>query len=201
MPIDAISSLGVAETASQESDRGISQETAFETLSSERRRYTLHYLLQRDDPVTLRELSAQIAAWENDTVRDAVTYKERMRVYTALRQSHLPMMADNGIVRFDTDRSVVELTPEASELEVYFDVVPTDSISWSSYYLGLGALSVGVVAADLVGLLPFTLVPAIAWSALIAATFTTSAGVHFLRDRRMRLGREGPPPTNRGDGP
>lgn len=175
--------------------RELTQEVAFETLSSKRRRYVLHYLLQTEQPVTLKELSTQVAAWENDTVSNAVTYKERMRVYTALRQSHLPKMADCNVVTFDKERGVIELTADASALEVYLDIVPHNSIPWSKYYTGLGVFSIGFVVAKGVGLFPFSLVPGLWYGAIIALLFTGSALVHVARDRKMRLGREGPPPA------
>lgn len=184
---------GIANDGPQ-SRAGLSQETAFRILSAKRRRYVLHYLLQKDGQVTLKDLSTQIAAWENDTLRDAVTYKERMRVYTALKQSHLPKMVESNLVTFDEERSVIEPTAEASELEVYLDVVPHNSISWSKYYTGLGILSLGAVFAAAVGLVPFSIVPGLWWAAVVAILFTGSALVHLARDRRMRLGREGRPP-------
>lgn len=176
------------------STNGITQDTAFETLSSTRRRHVLHYLRREERPVSLRELSTQIAAWENDTVPEAVTYKERMRVYTALRQSHLPKMAEQNVVSFDKDRGMIELTEEASELEVYLDIVPHDTIPWSKYYAGLGALSLGFVLANWVGLFPFSLVPGLGVAGVVSLLFAASAVVHVARDRKMRLGSEGEPP-------
>lgn len=177
----------------------LTQETAFETLSSTRRRYVLHHLLQEQRPVTLKQLSTRIAAWENDTVSEAVTYKERMRVYTALRQSHLPKMAENHIVTFDEDRGLVELTEDASRLEVYLDIVPHNTVPWSIYYLGLSLFSLGAVVAGAVDLFPFSLVGDMTWAALISLAFTGSSTAHVLRDRRMRIGRDGPPPSKGRD--
>lgn len=201
MVIDRIAAWGATAAGGRNSKTGLTRETAFETLSSMRRRYVLHYLLQEDRPVALKDLSTQIAAWENGTDRDEVTYKERMRAYTALRQSHLPRMSEHGVVRFDEELSVVELTPEASELEVYLDVVPHDTIPWSTYYAGLSVLSLGLVAVSAIDLVPFDLLPDIAWAALVALAFAASSAVHVLRDRKMRIGRDGPPPTREGEGP
>lgn len=173
----------------------LTREVAFETLSSKRRRYVLHYLLQMEQPVALKELSTQVAAWENDTVCDAVTYKERMRVYTALRQSHLPKMVENNVVTFDEERGLVEPTADAAALKVYLDIVPHNSISWSKYYTGLGVFSLGFVSVNWIGLFPFSLLPSVWCAAIIALLFTCSALVHVARDRKMRLGREGPPPA------
>lgn len=178
---------------------GLTREVAFETLSSRRRRAVMHYLLREDRPVTLKELSKQIAAWENETVPDAVTYDERMRVYTALRQCHLPMMAAKDVIRFDEDRGVAELTPEASDLEVYLDIVPHDSIPWNRYYAGLGILSLAFTSANWVGLFPFAVLSGTACAGIISLLLTGSALVHVYHDRKMRIGLDGEPPEHRGE--
>ncbi|MDZ7730506.1 MAG: hypothetical protein U5K37_05745 [Natrialbaceae archaeon] len=125
-------------------------------LSCRRRRYVLHYLLQREGVTTLRTLVEQIAAWENGVEVEGISYEQRMRVYTALRQSHLPKLDDGGIVSFDRDRGTVELTDEAADLEVYLDLVPGNTIPWSQYYAGLGALSCGLLVGMWVGLVPLS---------------------------------------------
>lgn len=174
---------------------GLTQETAFEVLSCRRRRHVLHCLKQRGGSVGLRELSTAIAAWENDVSVEEVTYDQRMRVYTALRQSHLPKMDDAGVVAFDRDRGDVELTDEATELEVYLDVVPHDEIPWSQYYLGIGLLSNGIVLVTWLGTFPFSELPPIGCAALIALLLTGSAVAHTYHDRNNRIGAEGTLPA------
>ena len=172
----------------------ISQDTAFELLSCRRRRYVIHSLKQRSGRVALRELVVQVAAWENDCPPAEVTYDERMRVYTALRQSHLPKLDDGGIVEFDANRGTIELTDAASELEVYLDVVPHNDIPWSKYYAGLGVLSAGFVAGLWTGVEPFSFLPPLVGAAIVTTLFTLSALAHVRYDRRMRLGSDGTPP-------
>lgn len=175
---------------------GLTREVAFEVLSSQRRRYVLHHLLGDEDGTSeLRELTTQIAAWENDTDPESVTSKQRMRVYTALRQSHLPKMDREGVVSFDPVSGEVELTDEAKELEVYLDVVPHDEIPWSDYYLGLGALGLVAIAFVAVGVPPFDLLPALGWAAVIGVAVTASGVAHKLHNNRMRLGSDGEPPA------
>ncbi|WP_049969919.1 DUF7344 domain-containing protein [Haladaptatus cibarius] len=173
----------------------LTQDVAFRVLSCQRRRYVMHYLLQQGSSVSLHELSKQLAAWENDVPVAEVTYKQRIRVYTAIRQSHLPKMHDSGVVAFDANAGTVCLTDDATKLEVYLDIVPHDGIPWSSYYLGLGALSASLVAIAGVGLFPFTLLPDIAWGLIVTTLFVASAIAHKRHDTRNRLGREGKPPV------
>jgi len=175
---------------------GVTQEVAFEVLSSQRRRHVLHHLLQLPDgSAKLRDLTSQVAAWENETTPELVTSKQRMRVYTALRQSHLPKMDREGVVRFDPVSGLVELTEDAAQLEVYLDVVPHNEIPWSQYYLGLGAIGVALTSALWVNAFPFTLLPDLVWTGVLAVALTVSGLAHTLRNRAMKLGKEGRPPA------
>jgi len=172
----------------------LSQDIAFEMLSCERRRDVLHYLRQNGGTTELRPLSRQIAAWENDKPVEAVTYKERARVHTALRQGHLPKMDSCGVVEYDADRGTIALTERASDLEVYLDVVPHDDISWSAYYAGLGGLSIAFATLTLVGAFPFGLLPAGGGTLVVGLLLLGSAIGHRLYERRMRVGSDGQPP-------
>ena len=177
---------------------GVSQPEAFDVLSARRRRHVLHYLLQRGSTVDLRDLSERLAAWENGVREEAVTYKQRMRVYTALRQTHLPKMDEAGIVEFDKDRSTVSLTDQGTDLEVYLDVVPHDDIPWSRYYLGLSALSAGFLLLVGLGVFPFGLLSGLQAAAVSTVLFAASSVGHAYRASRTKLGREGPPPDALG---
>ena len=71
----------------------------FDVLSNERRQCILHYLKkQYGRRVDLRELVNHVAAWENDIKLEQLDSAERKRVYTALRQSHLPKLEDSGLI-------------------------------------------------------------------------------------------------------
>ena len=128
----------------------LSNEVVFDVLSSERRR-VLQYLLDVADRATLRDLSRTLAAWENDARTSEVTGQQRKRVYTALKQFHLPKMDRADVIDYDDDRGTVSLTEAARNLRVYLEVVPEDEIPWSEYYLGLGAVSSAAVAAVWMG--------------------------------------------------
>lgn len=182
---------------SESQQSSLSQETAFDILSNRRRRHTLHYLFQQGDTVSLRELSAQLAAWENDVPLDEVSYQQRRRVYTALRQVHLPKLKSADIIRYDSRQTSATLTDEASELEVYLDVVPHNEIPWSTYYAGLGGLTCGLLGGVAAGLFPLRLLSDLAWAFVVALLFTGSALVNRYREQQMRLGTDGKPPLDR----
>lgn len=177
-------------------DDAVSREEVFDLLSNRRRRHTLHYLRQQKEerPVDLRELSTQLSAWETGTPPEAITHKQRKRVYTALRQTHLPKMDRTGVVDYDAARGVVEPTAELEDVEIYLDVVPGNEIPRSEYYLGLAAVCAGLLAAVGIGAFPFDQLPVFGWAVLIVAAFTVSAAVDVHYNRQRRLGCEGAPP-------
>jgi hypothetical protein len=165
----------------------------FGTLSNQRRRCAIHYLKGADGPVSVRELSEQIAAWENDLPLEEVTPKERKRVYTALHQTHLPMMDRLGVVDYDPDRGTVSLTDAVEALDIYFEVVPASDVRWGEFYLVLGTVSLGLVAAAAAGIFPFRLLPGGAYAALLALVVLASGAVYTYRSRANRLGGQSPP--------
>ena len=176
-------------------DRSLTTETIFETLSNRRRRFALHYLGQVGEPVTVRELSEQIAAWENGIETEAVTPKLRKRVYTALHQTHLPKMHRLGVVDFDSDRGRVALTESIEEFDIYLDVVGEDDIPWSEFYLALGGLMTALVTVGSLGIWPFSVVGGFGYALFVALTVTVVGGYHTLVDRRTLIGSSTPTPT------
>ncbi|MFC7046607.1 hypothetical protein ACFQH6_15405 [Halobacteriaceae archaeon GCM10025711] len=60
-------------------------------------------------------MSRQIAAWENGISADQVSSKQRRRVYTALHQTHLPRMVRQGVIEYDQNSKVIELTASAGQ--------------------------------------------------------------------------------------
>ena len=180
--------------ADSSANRSLSTETIFETLSSRRRRYVLHYLTQRDERVTVRDLSMQIAAWENSIERDAVTPKERKRVYTALHQTHLPKMHRLGVVAYDEDRGTVALTDCVREFDIYLDVVSRDELPWSQFYLALGGVLSALVVVAALGIQPFSALGGFGYALFVALTFTAVGAYHASRDRKAIVGRADAPP-------
>lgn len=178
----------------QTSDRepAVPRGEIFDLLSNQRRRHTLHYLRREERPVELRELSEQLSAWENNVTREAVTHKQRKRVYTALRQTHLPKLDDADIINYDKSRGVIE-PGNLEDVELYLDVVPEHEIKRSEYYLGLSAISAAVLAVAWVGIIPFDMLPMRVWAVIVVAAFALSAAVDVYYDRVRRLGHDGPP--------
>lgn len=145
----------------------------------------------------LRELSERIAAWENEVSPAEVTYKQRMRVYTTLKQYHLPKMEGANVVDYDDSRAVVRRTEEFEDIECYLDVVPSDDIPWSEYYLGVSVLALVFIGFAWTGFFPLARLSGFGWAGVIALYVGVSALVHRHQERKYRLGSDGPPPEHR----
>jgi DNA-binding transcriptional ArsR family regulator len=182
--------MGTQELMSRtrEAESELSKDTIFAMLSNQRRRHVLHYLKRNEGPATIRDLAEQLAAWENGVEIQELNYKQRKRVYTSLHQTHLPKLDDCGIVEYNRDRGVVTLTGRVSELDVYLEVVPKNDIPWSDYYLGLAGVALALVVAAWLNVAPFTLLPDIAYAALVAVVLGISAAFHAANSRRTLLG-------------
>jgi hypothetical protein len=174
----------------------LSTDTVFETLSNRRRRYALHYLKRvgSEDPVTIRDLSEQLAAWENGIDKTEVRPKQRKRLYTALHQTHLPQMHRHGIVDYDKNRGVVTVEDPLTEFDIYFDLVTADDVPWSQFYLGLSLLGAALVGAAVLGVYPFTSFGGYGYAIAVTLLFLGVAVYHTYRDRRRVLGTADDPP-------
>ncbi|WP_222918448.1 hypothetical protein [Natrinema sp. SYSU A 869] len=169
----------------------LTEDEVYTLLSSCRRRYALHACLQTESTITLSDLAEQVAAWEYEKSLEAVSSEERRRVYTSLQQTHLPKMDRWGVVEFE--RGVIEPTEQASEIGVYMDVVPANSIPWAHYYLGVAAIAAAVTGGVWLGIYPET-IPDLLWATLISGVFLLSAAAHVWQTTRTELGRDGPHP-------
>lgn len=175
--------------AAADADGALDRDTIFFALSNRRRRYAIHYLKQHDGPVRFRDLVEQVAAWEHDCPPEEVTRNQRKAVYTALRQTHVPMLRAAGLVRCDGGLDNITLSASADDLDVYLEVVPRGGLSWAEFYLGLSGVSLAVLAAVRAGAVPFVDVPSLAFAALVGVAFLVSAVVHVYATRKGRLGR------------
>lgn len=133
-------------------------QTAFDILSSRRRRIAMTCLREHGGRATIGDLARQVAARENDVAEARVTRRQRKRAYTALRQSHLPRMADAGVVDYDQDRGHVELTSLANDIWPYLEEDGTTP-NWRRLHLSVAstvALGILGTVADLplMGALP-----------------------------------------------
>ena len=179
----------IAVEQDQQSDEAEpSRDEIFTALSNARRRRVIKYLKQNAPEARVRDIAEQLAAWENDLEINEVTYKQRKRVYTALHQSHLPKLAENGFIEYEPDRGIVSLTEESRQLEVYLEVVSENEILWSEYYVGLAVVCGLLAGAAAIGTVPFAAVSGYAYAVLFATLFGVSGVIHRTTTRRNRVG-------------
>jgi hypothetical protein len=176
-----------------ETTEELSRDLVFDVLKNRRRRYALHYMRHADDSVQLSELAEQVAAWENDITVEAITAAERKRVYTALYQSHLPKLDDAGIVDYNQNRGIVELSEAAEQLDVYLDLDAQPDIPWANWYLGLAVAGLGLVTAAWLGLPPFSMVADVLLATIIVLAYAGVAVAHTYFARHASTAGETPP--------
>ncbi|WP_227353391.1 DUF7344 domain-containing protein [Haladaptatus salinisoli] len=174
-------------TESSSGSRTLSRDVAFEILTNARRRYALAYLRSQADAVSIGELAEEVAAWEHDTTTELVSSKERKSVYTSLYQTHLPKMADAGVVEYDRQRGVVRLRDTADELDDYLSPA-AEKPNWSGYYLALAVVTGIAVSGHLVGMYPFTEAPVFAYVGVLLGSFAllSAANMGLVHRNRER---------------
>ncbi|AGN01947.1 hypothetical protein L593_10010 [Salinarchaeum sp. Harcht-Bsk1] len=82
-------------------------------LAAERRRVALEVLTDWTEPVDLESLAAAVATREGDDVGADGTNVEHVAI--TLHHAHLPMMADFGVIRYDSEATRVEACPREHE--------------------------------------------------------------------------------------
>jgi hypothetical protein len=177
-----------------DAEPSLSRDETFEMLSNRRRRFIIHYLQDRAEPVSLSDLAEQVAAWENDVDIARISASERKTVYTSLQQFHLPKMDETGVVEFDQRAGEVTLTDAARGLDLYLEVVDRYDIPWSFYYLGFSAVGTVLVALSWLQVPPFDVIPYAGWTVFLLASLFVSSLSHYVLTRRMRLGQGESPP-------
>lgn len=122
------------------SQEEISQDDIFDLLSNPRRRFVINYLLREDRPVGIQELSRELATWEFEVEPEELTDQQEKRIYVALYQTHVPKLEEAGVVDYDADASLIELTDAATQLQPYVDDAPARDRPWPWYYLAVTAV-------------------------------------------------------------
>jgi predicted transcriptional regulator len=186
-------SIGGSDADEQE----ISDADVFEILSNRRRRFALHAIKRREEPIELSELSEQIAAWEMDTEPEQISYEDRRGVYVTLKTTHLPMMDEQGVIEFEQQTKTVESTELLSELDVYIETLREDEIPWSTYYIGLAVICFSIVIAVGADAPGAAALDPLDVGVITVVAFGVSSLIHHLVDRRNRLGNTEKPPELR----
>lgn len=138
-------------------------------------------------------LSEQIAAWENGVDTEAVSSKQRKRIYTALHQTHLPRMDRLGIVEYDANRGTITMADSLEQFDIYFELIRADDVPWSHVYVGVGSVTTALMIGVWLSVWPFTAVSTTVYASVFAALFVVLGGYHTMQERRGYLGTGTPP--------
>ncbi|MFB1065639.1 hypothetical protein [Natrinema sp. H-ect4] len=87
--------------------RPLPRETISRVVDSDRRCEILRCVLATDDPIPLRTLVGRLADAERDPTVGTTIHQLRQRIHTSLRETHLPLLEEHDIVRFDRVRGLV----------------------------------------------------------------------------------------------
>ena len=94
---------------------GMDESDVFHILGNDRRREIICTLIDEDEVLPVSDLAQRIASEEGDEPSKGL-YKS---VYVSLQQTHLPKLAEKGVVVYDTDAQCVEPGPAFSEVRSY----------------------------------------------------------------------------------
>ena len=91
-------------------DERITTDTVFRLLSHAYRRALLDCLDDHGVPIAVADAAEAVAASNSTQSLDEIAAADVERVYVALHHVHVPMLAEAGVLEYDQDRNVVELT-------------------------------------------------------------------------------------------
>lgn len=158
----------------------ISTEEVFEILSNTRRRKIIAHLRENGETANIRSLSEFLAAIENDVEQSQVTSKQRMRTYTALRQSHLPKMDRTGVIDFDENSGEVTLKQTATQLEKYLNLDANTESRWRRYYIAIGLVGIALTLGVFADVSVFYAIPDIIAGLTASVAIIAAASAHIL---------------------
>lgn len=168
------------------SDR-LSRNDLFEMLSNERRRCVLYYLQQREGPVPLTDVVDYVTAWQYDQPLSQLDSRQRMCVYSALHQAHLPKLDAAGFIDYDTDNGTIAARDEIEYARLYLEYDPGNDISWSTLYAGLVGIGVVLGAASQLSVGPFGWLAGGTLVWFLLAIFGIATLAHAVHEWRNKL--------------
>ncbi|MCU4752943.1 ArsR family transcriptional regulator [Halobacteria archaeon AArc-curdl1] len=89
------------------------------------RRYTLYCLTNESKVISVDSLATAVANWAEEQTRPGQN-TDRNAVKTALYHTHLPKLADRGLVSFRSDTGTVELRDTDGIDQFLADTAPID---------------------------------------------------------------------------
>lgn len=137
------------------------EDVVFDLLKNDRRRMVMSLLSEQAGSVTIGDIARTIAADEADeTPAPEKVYKS---VYVSLQQTHLPKLAENGVVEYNRSTGTVAPGPNLEEVLVYVEPSSVRDV-WQSEELVLGLVGLVVTLAAVVGVPLVSVLAAEVWA-------------------------------------
>ncbi len=180
---------GMSTNHESSDEEPLSQDLVFDLLSSPRRRFVLYYLRSESESMQLTDLADEVAAWEYDTPVEELTEQERKRAYVSLYQTHVPKLAEAGLIDYDTESGTIRLTDRASDVDEYLPSEGGYDIRWELMYLAIEIICVVIYAIGVIDVGVFAAVSVTVSGAIILGLFGLTTIIHYLsiRQREQRL--------------
>lgn len=188
--------LPITTPANESNSNGdeLSEDDIYGVLSNRRRRFVIHALKRKKEPVNIAELSAHITAWELGVDPEEVDYEDQRSVYSTLKRTHLPNLEEKNLVTVDKEEKAVRATSELESLDIYVEALNSKEIPWSLYYVGLAGVAIALLLAVKVEAPIFGALEPLEVGIFTVTAFGMSSVVHHIIGRRTRLGNREKPP-------
>ncbi|WP_049906430.1 DUF7344 domain-containing protein [Halorubrum tebenquichense] len=160
-------------------------EQVYAILANERRRHALDGLRSTGGTVTVNELSTLVAGRE--TGESPPPTRCRESVYTSLVQTHLPKLADAGVIAYDRESQTIELSKGARDVGLYTEILAPGGATWSELYRALGLASLLVVLAALLDVPVVSAVDPVLWTSLALGVFAAASSAQLWVNRSSVL--------------
>lgn len=105
------------------SETKISTDDVFKLLAHPQRRFVIHHLLRAGTAVPVSELVEQVAAWKANCPIDGLSDDDCQQAAIPLQHTHLSKLADAGVIQYDEDHQLVEVTSAAATLAPYLQLL------------------------------------------------------------------------------
>lgn len=100
----------------KERQRPVNTDVLFEALANEHRRHVIRYLCEHETPISTADLAREVAVRKYEANGPEIPDEEIKRIRVLLHHTHLPKLADAGLVTCDQERNLVD-TPASADLE------------------------------------------------------------------------------------
>ncbi len=108
-------------------------------------------------------------------------------MYNSLHQTHLPKLDRKGVIQYDKNRKVVELSDEARNINRYLDMTAPFGLTWGEFYRTIGTIGLLAVVLSLIEAPLIAAVPPLLLASSFLAIIAVSTAAQLWRNRWFYL--------------